>query len=698
MPEGERDAGRAPRRAGRRDVLLLLLASVLPYLNGLAGDFTYDDKVIVRDNPRLASPSTVGEILTTHYFGGGAETATNYRPAVLLTYAVQRWVHGNRPLPFHAVNVALHAAVTLLLFRWLLLLGFPRLPVLAASVLFAVLPIHVEAVTSIVGRGETLAALCVLASAFLWLRATGDGALRPVPYLLSLSAFTLGVFVKESAAVVPGVVLLGELFRGGSGDAPLHRLRRLLERRAGALAGLLAPLAVLFGVRRLVLGGFLTSGRAAIFDLENPLVSLEAPLRVVNAIGLLFRYAFLTFVPVGLSADHSARSLVLAGGLLSPRAILPVLLAAALATLAVRLWRARPLVAFGLCLFAGTFLPASNVPFPIGTVWGERLAYLPSAGLLLAFAGLLAPRARAVPRPSRVRWREAAVGLLAAGYAVGTAVRNRVWLDDAALFADTVAKAPRSAKARYNLAYHLWREKDAAGAVRELRTATEIFPRHYTAWSLLGRVARDEGRYADAVEAYAACLKVHSRYEGGLWGYAASLEDAGRRAESEAAWARASRVLPASSLIAQGRAGFFDRNSSPDRRLHEWRRAVITGLGAAPARLGLARALLSGGERQAAVEEARWALFASPGLSEARVFLAERYEEEGRGLAAAAELGRAWRSRPFDADLAARLLELGARREEARSRAEAAVPSITARFGARPADPRLAAALAVLSR
>ena len=690
------EAAAAGDRPARGDLVLLLLLSVLPFLNGLTGDFTYDDKVIVRDNPRLVSSSKAGQILTTHYFGDGEDTATNYRPVVLLSYAVQRWVHGNRPLPFHAVNVVLHAAVTLLLFRWLLALGFPRPPVLAVSALFAVVPIHVEAVTSIVGRAETLAALAVLSAALLWIRATRQDALETAPYLLGLATFALGVFVKESAAVLPGVILLGELFRGGSGDTPLHRLTRLVRRRGLALAGLLLPLVVLFGVRRWVLGGFLGSERAGIFDLENPLVLLDAPLRAANALGLLFRYAALTFVPVGLSADHSARSLDFAERLLSFRAILPVVALLALAALAVLLWRARPLFSFGLCLFFGTFLPASNIPFPIGTVWGERLAYLPSAGLLAAAIGLLLPRTRAVPRPSRLRWREIGLALVVVVWATGSAVRNRAWHDDAALFADTIAKAPRSAKARYNLAYHLWREGDSAGAVRELSTATTIFPRHYTAWSLLGRLARDAGRSEDAVAAYAACLRVHASYEGGLWGHAKSLEDAGRAVEAEAAWARAARRRPASALIAHHRALFFDTHGPPERRLHEWRRAVLTGRGAAGARLGLARTLAALGEGDAAVLEARWALAASPGLAEARLFLAERYEAEGKCLAAVAELGRAWRSKPSDPKLAASLLELGARAGAARSHAIALLPAVTARFGLRPADARLQAAVTAL--
>ena len=72
----------------RRRLGLALLA-LLPFLNGLPYDFTYDDKLIISGNDRLESPAKVEEIFTTQYFGGTLSSAQNYRPVLLLTYAVQ---------------------------------------------------------------------------------------------------------------------------------------------------------------------------------------------------------------------------------------------------------------------------------------------------------------------------------------------------------------------------------------------------------------------------------------------------------------------------------------------------------------------------------------------------------------------------------------------------------------------------------
>ena len=613
--EGSREA--RPARLGALGVALLLTLSVLPYLNGLGGDFTYDDKPIVRDNARIASPSTAREVFTTHYFGGSFSTATNYRPLLLLSYGVERWLHGNRPLPFHLVNIALHAGVTLLLAVWLLALRFPRGPVLAGAALFAVVPIHVEAVTSIVGRAESLAALLVLGAAILWLRATEGERLRRGPYFGALGLFLAAVFVKENAVVVPGVIGLGELFRDGRGDAVAAKVRALSGRWRLAFLGLFIPVLILFAVRRLVLEGFLVSRQASIFDLENALVAMKGALRAANATGLLLRYASKTLWPTGLSADHSARALDLASSLAEPRAILPVVALTLLAGAVLLLWRRRPLFAFGILFFLGTFLPASNILFPIGTIYAERLAYLPSAGLLVAVTALFEGLPFAVPRPARIRWKEIALALAVAGYGAATVQRNRVWANDGVLFAETVRAVPRSGKARYNYAYHLSREKRIDEARTQLEAAVANFPRHYEAWGFLGKIAWDAKSYDEALRCYRRSVEIHPAFEFGLWGLARTLEESGRFDEARAAFDAGVRALPESYPIAYHRASFFAARGNLERSEREWRRALITGRDAPAALLEHAKVLERLGRRDDAAKEARRGLAADPKLEEA---------------------------------------------------------------------------------
>ena len=611
-------------RLSRLETAALALVAVLPFLNGLPADFTYDDKLIIRDNERIAEPDTVDEIFTTQYFGGSLQSAQNYRPFLLLTYAVQRWIHGNEAPLFRAVNIALHAGVTVVLAAWLLAVGFPRGPTLAAAALFAVVTIHVEAVTSLVGRAELLAALLTLGAALLWSRATGGGSLRPAPYAGCLGLFLAAVFVKESAVILPGLVALGEVFRGGRVRSPRESWAATSTGVRVGFAGFLVPLGVLFAVRWVVLKGFLISREAGIWDLENPLVSLSVPLRIANALTLVVRYAAKTFVPVGLSADHSAHALPIAARFGDVRAWVGIAVLAAILVLAWALGKSRPIVPFGVLFFLGALFPASNVPFVIGTIWAERLMYLPSAGLLLAAVGLVAPPVREVPRPSRWPWREALLAALVVAWGSATVARNLVWRDDHALFHDMVAKCPRSAKAHYNLAYDAGRRGETAEQRRHLETAVSLFPRYYDAWAFLGRIAWNEKRWDDALAGYRRAVDVHPTYENGLWGLAKVLAESGRAQEAERAWDEAARLAPDSYPVAYHRAAFFDSRGRVDEAVAEWHRAVLAGDGTADAHLGLAEALArrgGPGDGEAARKEARRALVADPAHAEARRFL-----------------------------------------------------------------------------
>jgi len=651
-----------------------VLLAVVPFLNGLGGDFTFDDKTIVRDNPRLASPERAGELLSSHYFGGPLSTAKNFRPIVLLSYAVQRWTTGTDPFAFHAVNVALHAVVTLLLAAWLLGLGMPRAPSISAAALFAVVPIHVEAVTGIVGRAELLVAALVFGSVLLFRRATDGPSLRALPYAGALVAFLLALFTKENAVVLPGVVLLGELLRRDAAEGLAARLRR----KAAAAAGLLAPLAAFAAVRVLFVGSGLVGRKEAFFELDNPLAPLPGLLRAANGLWLLLRYAAKTFVPVGLCADHSAHALDLIGSLADPRVAAALAVLAALAALGLASIRSHPLVSLGAALYVGAFLPTSNVLFPIGTVYGERLAYLPSAGLAALATGLLAT----LPRVSS-GFRCALFGVALATGAGVTVARNEVFRDDDRLFAEMVRKVPRSARARYSVAYLALARGETLSARRSVERAVALFPRYYDAWTLLALVADREGRTEEARAALGESLRILPDGERALRALARVEEESGRTEEAERTLADGLRRFPRSLPLLERRAAFLHGRGRHEEARRAWEAALAVD-GDARVRLGLARTLLALGREPEAVGEARRALASSPGLLEPRLFLAGCYETRGNGVAAAAELARAARAAPRDPRPARLLLELAAREPAARAIASTALVRIERAFG-RPA-------------
>ena len=159
-------------------VCALLAAGV--YLNTLQCGICYDDHPAIRKNRDLRPELTSWRDLLSHDFWGtdiGSPTShKSYRPLTVATFRLNYMLHELEPLGYHLVNVLLHSAVCYL---YVLLCGvvFSEVwPALIAGLLFAVHPIHTEAVAGLVGRTELLSGIFYILAFLAYHRATvADG-------------------------------------------------------------------------------------------------------------------------------------------------------------------------------------------------------------------------------------------------------------------------------------------------------------------------------------------------------------------------------------------------------------------------------------------------------------------------------------------------------------------------------------------
>jgi tetratricopeptide (TPR) repeat protein len=624
-------------RNSRRFLTLLLVAACLvPFANSLTGDFTYDDKAIVRDNVRIQSPDTLGQVFATSYFGGPRGSGTAYRPILLLSYAVQWWIHGKRAVLFHAVNLLLHVAATLFVWGLWRRLRFPAAAALAASLLFAVHPIHVEAVASLVGRGETLAALFALLYLHLALRLWERRRRSAAVLAAALLLYALALLTKESAAAAPALAFLC-YFRLGAGGT-LARLREALRRGLRLYAGSALVLAGYFGLREWALGGWIKSGRTGIFEVENSLAPLSAIARVGNASLLLLRYLGRMLFPLRLSADESAWSIrpVPAASAL---AIAAVLLLAAVAALSL----SKPCSAagFGFLFFGIALLPASNLLFPIGTIFAERLAYLPSAGICLIAGAALAGSAEHLEGLSRPRKTALAAALFL--LSVRTAIRNTVWRSDESLFENSVAVAPGSAKNHYNLGYIRAEHFRFREGLEAYRRATEIYPKYWDAWTGRARCERELGMLSAARRSCERALEALPTLENGFFGLGLVFEAQRKDREALEVYRKGLAKNPASLPLAFRVATLESRLADPLAG-ESWKRALKVHPASLSTRFGYAQWLRTRGDREGSLAQLRRILRAAPRDIAALRLLAEEQEEAGHFLAAALARKRASRA------------------------------------------------------
>ena len=656
--------------SSRRERLLwgafLAAVCIAAYANGLTGTFTYDDKAIVRDNPRIRLPSRVPEIFSTSYFGSPRGSGTAYRPVLLLSYAVQWWIHGKNAFAFHSVNLLLHIAATLLLGSLLLRAGVSEAVSRLAALFFAVLPVHVEAVTSLVGRGETLAAVFVLGYLLLALEPR-SGLRRVLRFAAALLLYALGILTKESAAVAPGLLFLLLAYRAPEGGGPVSRFVAALRKGAIFYAASAAVLLGTLFLRSWVLGGFLRAPGWSVFEVENPLEPLSTARRIANASAILLRYAGRTLFPLHLSADESAWSI----RMLSPLsfvAIAAVVLLAAAAILAIlRLPSRAPAgaAALGVLFFGVAFLPAANLLYPIGTIFGERTAYLPSVGLCLVLASACAGTASSPRELSRrARGAAAAVAILFAGR---TAMRNAVWWSDFSLFSNSIRTAPASAKTHYNWAYVCAESGRTVEALTHYTQAVRIYDGYWDAWAGKGRMERELGRLTAAEASYRRALAANASYENGFFGLGLVHEEQERLSDAEAVYRKGLAKNPDSLPLAFRLASVLTEEESPEAGA-AWRRALALGRQSAVTHADYAEWLLDQEREPEAVREAHAALRIDPGSPTALRVLARRAGGAGPSLGEALALEKACRSSGDRDDL------------EALARIAEASPAYRARF------------------
>src|SRR5438445_328176 len=237
--------GRRSRRAvsPRRVYLVVATAAAVVHLGVLWNGFALDDLTIIVANPLVHSLSGVWRAFAAPYFPANLDVSV-YRPLTIATYALD-WSVG-ATVWFHAVNLMWHVGasvlVALLARRWA-----GDAAGLVAGIVFAVHPVHVEAVANVVGRNELMAAAFTLLAVY--------AALERGSVLWSAAALTAGLLSKENAAVAPALVAAAWLL----GVRPVPPRRRL----AAFVVSWVVLAAAYTGVRWSVLHGFGGSGNPA---------------------------------------------------------------------------------------------------------------------------------------------------------------------------------------------------------------------------------------------------------------------------------------------------------------------------------------------------------------------------------------------------------------------------------------------------
>ncbi len=468
-------------------VVLVAVAAIGVYANSLNNGFLYDDGQIILNDVRTRDPAHWREIFTRGYWYRRSDDPI-YRPIPLLTYLANHVItdplpEDYRPAGYRVFNLALHAGVSLLVYAIGLQLSGRRGVATAAGVLFAVHPIHGEVVVIVIGRADLLCAFLYLLGIWQLLR---EPLACPSRFSLRfcgvLVLFGLALLTKENAVTFVGAAVLVDLWRrwrvGGGGQAQAWS-SFLLDRLVRRYLPILAVVALSLLVRYQVLG-LLTRPTGTLGGIDNPLDEAGLVGRVVTPLVLLGKYLNLLVWPHPLCYDYSYNAIPVATGLADQRVWFGLGWAVLMVIVAVVSWRRSRRLAWCVAFFVVAYSVVSNSVVLIGTLFAERVLYLPSAAwcwvVALALAALW-DRCGGMGghgRIARVAGLVVVVGGLV-GYSAKTIVRNaRVFLNDETLYADGVRVNPGSARCQSFAARRYVYRGDHKTAIKYFRAALDI--------------------------------------------------------------------------------------------------------------------------------------------------------------------------------------------------------------------------------
>uniref|UniRef100_A0A1A8H3G6 Protein O-mannosyl-transferase TMTC3 n=1 Tax=Nothobranchius korthausae TaxID=1143690 RepID=A0A1A8H3G6_9TELE len=448
-----------------KEILLLTGLVVGCYWNSLSCGFVFDDVSAILDNKDLRPTTPIRNLFLNDFWGtpmAEERSHKSYRPLTVLTFRLNYLFSELSAASYHLLNIVLHGVVCVLFLR-VCRLFLDKTSSLVAALLFAVHPIHTEAVSGHVGI--TVVGICCVHEVFV------------------AQGFTLPMLLDTLRQVLQG--------KDGFPYAVLQTLLKLIVLVISTL------LLVIIRVQ------VIQSQLPVFTRFDNPAAVSPTPSRQLTFNYLLPVNAWLLLNPSELCCDWTMGTIPLVESLLDLRNLATLMLYTFLGLLAHHSLRYRhtsaKTVIMALSLIVLPFVPASNLFFPVGFVVAERVLYVPSMG----FCVLIAHGFKIVSHTGplkKISW--LMIGVLLATYAVKTFNRNWDWESEYTLFTSALKVNKNNAKLWNNVGHALENQNNYAMALRYFLQATHVQPDDIGAHMNVGRTYKNLNRSKEAEEAY----------------------------------------------------------------------------------------------------------------------------------------------------------------------------------------------------
>jgi len=506
-----------PRFSPNLPYIILFVFACLIYSNTLWNKYAIDDAIVLTENTYAKKGFDGIKDLMTHdafegFFGARGSTLIQggrYRPLSLVTFAIEYQLWGLKPGYSHAVNILLFAFTCVLIFYLLSLIagGQSSRPFyltwpFIATFLYAVHPIHTEAVANIKGRDEIMAMLFSIAALIYSVKYIQNNKISDL--LIGVLIFCLALLSKENSITFLAIV-------------PMTYFFFTKADKKQYITGILAYLipAILFMIIR---SKFAPTGihQESTEVLNNPFALATTEQRYATIVLTFLYYLKFMFIPYPLSHDYYYNEIPYVT-FTSIGTIVSILINLGLFVYGIMELRKKSVLGYGILFYFVTFSIVSNLLFTVGVLMNERFIFMPSLGFCIAMAFVLIQQ---LDKNKLTEKTALTILVIVCGlFSIKTFSRNFAWKDNFTLLKTDVNSSPNSSKVHTTYGGLLVEESDKeqdstkrrallTESIEQLKQGLEIYPTNGDSWLLLGNATYKLNKdYKAALEAYSKAFQ-----------------------------------------------------------------------------------------------------------------------------------------------------------------------------------------------
>lgn len=469
-------------------LLIIIALATIIYSNSFEAEFQLDDNHTILNNEQIKSFDSVTKIKSWSkpFFN---------RRIPKLTLAINYHLHGYDLFGYHLFNLIVHILNAFLVY-WLILLIFNsgeikkepinkfKIPIaLFASLIFAVHPIQIEAVTYITQRMVSLAVLFYLLSVCFYLKGRYSqiekGNKFSFFFILSLISFIFGIYSKAIIFSLPVVLILIEIaFLRNENNKPSYKIITFLGLLILTAAGL-----IYFR-----------------YGLPHPSEAPSNYIYILTEFRVMITYIRLLFIPLNqhLYYDYPLSTSFFEWSTLLSLIFILVVLSAAILT-----FKKYRLISFSIFWFFISLLVESTLISLKFVIFEYRL-YLAVVGYALFLTSFLFYSKSLIIKPKIIF-----VILIIFGYSVMTYQRNEVWKTGVSLWKDNVEKAPQHAIPYNHLGTYYFMNKDYKNALESYSKSISLDPNYAEPYNHRGILYKELGAYNNAISDLRKSLQIN---------------------------------------------------------------------------------------------------------------------------------------------------------------------------------------------